>query len=296
MKRNHSPLSSTHAIWICAGLALKLVALAGCTYTVPPTEGDGTESCNGSSGTQGAPCLTNAGLVLRYLLAEAASGTEPTQVKDSASKPLHLALDYGTTSNLSYTQTASGRGLHWNAEGASGTAFAAVDGTKVYDALHGKTRATIEVVAEFIAVTGDSSRIFTVGMGPEAGRFSLTSNNIGRVQFRWLNDIIAGEWPVDLLNLHRGVLHVVVDTTDATDANRMRLYVNGALVPGNTAAVTPKDSPIDIGPGRSLYLGNREGAVRSFAGSLYYAALYDRALSDTEVQQNAEYLMAKDDR
>jgi hypothetical protein len=47
---------------------------------------------------------------------------------------------------------------------------------------------------------------------------------------------------------------------------------------------------------RSLYLGNREEFVRSFAGALYYAALYDRPLTDTEITLHRNYLLVNDDK
>ena len=55
------------------------------------------------------------------------------------------------------------------------------------------------------------------------------------------------------------------------------------------------NATIDIGPGRSLYLGNRDPFERSFAGSLYYAAIYDRPLTLTEIETHVEYLIVHDD-
>ena len=133
---------------------------------------------------------------------------------------------------MSYTGGNAGRGLHWVNIESSGTAYSAIDSTKVFNALEGNTQGTIEVVAEVDAVTGNGSRIFTIGAGMETGRFSLMSYNINRVQFRWLNNGTAGNWPLDFNNVGRCVLHAVLDTTQADPNNRARLYLNGTRVMG----------------------------------------------------------------
>lgn len=270
-----------------------------CMYQVlPATEECGNEwdeDCDGSA-PKGASCLTNQGLVVRYLLNEAASGAGPETVMDYAADPLPLTIDYGGAANMSFTEESTGRGLRWNAAGSPGTASAAIDGTKVYDALHGKSQATIEIVAKFDAITGDASRIFHIGMGAEGGRFSLQSFATDRIQFKWNDDVVLGNWPLNFSKSGRCVIHVVLDTARNTPANRVRLFVDGTLVGANLGVEPPHFATIDIGPGRSLYLGNREGLMRSFAGSLYYAALYQRALPEAEVMAHADYLGTNDDQ
>jgi hypothetical protein len=253
------------------------------------------EDCNGSD-DKGASCLTNAGLVVRYVLDEAANGTAPATVMDSADNPLNLTVHYGIENNMSFTEAPTGRGLRWLFANSSGAASAPIDGTKVYNALQTKTQATIEVVVELQAITGNMSRIFTIAAGSESGRFTLASPTTDRVQFRWLDAIVAGDWPLNFANSGRCVLHVVVDTTDATEANRVRLYFNGTLVQGNTAMPLVQFTTIDIGPGRNLLLGNRDEFIRSFAGALYYAALYDRPLLDAEIVTHAYHLLVNDDQ
>jgi len=253
------------------------------------------DDCNGSPATKGAICLTTERLVVRYVLNEAARRTEPATVLDSADEPLNLTVDYGAVGNMSYAEVGTGRGLQWFVAESSGTALAPIDGTKVYTALEGKTQGTIEVVTTVQATSGSSSRIFTIGAGPESGRFTLSANSTDRVQFRWNDNVVAGDWPLSFSTLGRCVLHVVVDTTQATADNRVRLFLNGMLVVGNTGTVPMQFEPIVVGPGRSLYLGNRDEGIRSFAGSLYYAALYDRPLAPSEIVKHAAYLVANDD-
>lgn len=270
-----------------------------CVGEVVPTddvcENEVDEDCNGSP-AKGGSCLTNAGLVVRYVLDEAAMGIAPKMVFDSAPNPLHLTLDYGSANNMSYTEALTGRGLNWLAPDSSGTASAPIQGTKVFAALNGRTQGTIEVVVKLEAVSGSSSRIFTIGMGVESGRFSLTSNNIDRVQFRWLDNIVAGDWPVDFRTLGRCILHTVVDTTQGNPSDRVRLYLNGMRVTENTGVAPTPSQLIVLGSMRSLYLGNRDEFVRSFTGALYYAALYARPLTDNEIGQHVSYLEANDDK
>jgi len=270
-----------------------------CIGEVLPTKEDcsvpADEDCDGSAPFEGTICLTNEGLVVRYVLNEAASGQTPTMALDSAANPLDLTIDYAAASNMNYTEAATGRGLNWLAAGTTGTASAPINGTKVYDAFEGKTQGTIEVVVALQAVVGESSRIFSIGQGAESGRFTLASNATDRVQFRWNDNEVPGNWPFSFGASGRAVLHVVVDTTDAVDANRVRLYVNGAIVTENKRLAPFKNTTITVGPDRALYLGNREGGVRSFAGSLYYAALYNRPLSTSEIAYHAVYLLLEDD-
>lgn len=270
-----------------------------CTNEVGPTQdvcGNGDdEDCNGSP-AKGALCLTSAGLVVRYILDEAETGKKPMMALDSAPEPLDLTLEYGGFNNMIYTEAATGRGLRWFIAGGSGTAYAPIDGTKVYTALDGKTQGTIEIVAKLEAVSGSSSRIFTLGMGGESGRFTLSSSAIDRLQFRWQEDVIAGDWPVAFLSVGRCVLHLVLDTAQVNEDDRLRLYLNGQLVAGNTGVKPMQNQKINIEGGRSLYLGNRGEYIRSFAGALYYAALYARPLSDNEITQHTSFLVDNDDK
>jgi len=252
------------------------------------------EDCDGLA-ANGASCLTNSGLVVRYVLNEAASGQTPTTALDSAPSPLHLSVDYNGENNMNYVEASTGRGLHWDNAESSGGAAAPVDGTKVHSALHGKTQATIEVVAEIDGVAGSNSRFVHIGAGTESGRFTISSSVNNRVQFRWLGSTIARDWPLNYASSGRCVMHVVFDTTNATAVDRVRLFVNGTLVTTNMGMPPGPNATIDIGPGRSLYLGNRDPFERSFAGSLYYAAIYDRPLTLTEIETHVEYLIVHDD-
>jgi hypothetical protein len=214
---------------------------------------------------------------------------------DSANNPLHLPIDYGGSTNMNYTDAPTGRGLVWLAPGMPGGAYAPVDGTKVFDAFNGKTQGTIEVVASVQAVTGPGSRLITIGLGDESGRFTLFSNTIDRVQFRWRNNVVAGDWPLSFASSGRCVIHVVLDSTQLEPTSRVLLYVNGTIVNDNIGLPPIQDSTIDIGPGRSLYLGNRDELMRSIGGSLYYAALYSRPLTEKEITNHASHLIINDD-
>lgn len=214
---------------------------------------------------------------------------------DSADNPMHLPIDYDGSTNMNYTDAPTGRGLVWLEPGMPGGAYAPIDGTKVFDAFDGKTQGTIEVVALLQTVTPDGSRIITIGAGAESGRFTLFSNSVDRVQFRWLNNVVAGDWPLSFGNSGRCVLHVVLDSTQADPSNRVLLYVNGTVVAENTGTAPNQNETIDIGPGRFLFLGNRDGLMRSFGGSLHYAALYARPLAQNEIASHASRLITNDD-
>lgn len=250
------------------------------------------------------PMLVDVGLVARYFLAEAANGQGPTHALDAAPEPLDLPLVYAAMGGMNpvYVEQDGGRGLRWPAAGLDGRATASVSGTKIQERLDGRTAATIEVVVDIDAVTGMGSRISHIGAGAEPGRLSLRSGNINRLEFYWKDNVLAGVWPVDLDDLGRIVVHLVLDTGQPDPLHRVRLYIDGAAVsdgmdgmltdPGQNEAIVIPDGNDQL----HYTLGNRGvDSDRSFQGALYYAALYDVALSESQLAHNAELLLVGDD-
>ena len=81
----------------------------------------------------------------------------------------------------------------------------------------------------------------------------------------------------------------------AQEIDRVRLFVDGAPAMGTV------ETPFALGHtftflATSVFaVGNRDIGMRSIAGTLFYAAIYDRALASGEIAQNVTILQASDD-
>ncbi|WP_437565958.1 LamG-like jellyroll fold domain-containing protein [Sorangium sp. So ce542] len=265
--------------------------------------GSGGGGAGGLDCALDASCLTDDGLVVRYFLDEAATGSAPAQVEDAAAAPMPLALTYGPEMSFA-ADGAAHRGLSWTAAGADGRASALIDGTKIQSALQGTVAGTIEAVLRVAEVVEGGSRIVHIGMDAEGGRFTLRSETPGQIVLWWNGDFCGGAWDAELPE--RAVMHGVFDSTvQEPAADRVRLYINGAPARrrnsvggycGMHVSVPPLGTTLDFPDGRHLVLGNRELGGRTFSGALYYAALYARALTAAEIERHAAALLHGDDR
>lgn len=272
--------------------------------TTPSPTSAATSSADGSSGSDDpsttAPppcdedsCLVDREVVVRYFIDEAAEGQRPGVLSDAIDPPLDLFLSY--VPEMAYTEQQSGRGLSWSMASVSGTAWVGVDGTKLVNRLQGSTTATIEVVLRMTAVESLGSRISHVGDGTEKGFLSLSSSQLGILQFHWQETVLLEEWNVGASITERSVVHVVVNT-EAEAEDRVVLYFNGAAVSPSDESPPPAGAPIDLSMDEFYVLGNRENGERSFAGELYYAAIYQSALTQAEIEANFATLDVFDDR
>ena len=236
--------------------------------------------------------LVDRGLVTRYFLDEAASGMAPMTAFDAATNPLHLTIAYST--QPTFVERPTGRGLSWAAIGLGG-AFAGVSGTKIEQRLHLSTTGTLEAVIEVTAATA-ASRIIHIGRGTEFGDFTMGVNRQNQVVLG-INGQASVFWPYPGgLPAARAVLTIVYDTQRMNRNNRVRLFIDGQLQPASTNLVM-RDDPLDILQGTAMVIGNRpiSGVSYSPEGQIFYAAVYDSALSAAEVAQNAMILLARDD-
>jgi hypothetical protein len=281
-----------------------------------------TTSTGGAGGAGGSidPCgtpvagkLVDCGLVARYFLDEAASGTSPVAVLDAAPNPLHLPTSY--LNQLAYTEDAGHRGLRWPVAAVDGGPATAVAGSKL-QGFDGGTTLTIEVVVDIDQATSDTFRICNLGAGPYSA-FALGADLpevvrnvpvIGppiNVELRGrftTSDYSYARFPVALGQIGRVVLHAVIDTTESVRTDRMRLYVNGTRIAVDELYSELGDG---LGPaqGEALFveatetfsIGNRTLGGRSPEGTIYYTAIYDHALEQAQISHNALELLANDD-
>ena len=234
-----------------------------------------------------------ATLLARYWMEEAASGQAPTQLLDDQTSPLNLPITYDGA-NYSYTAPATGRGWTSTTTNNQGRATTLVDGTKIQTTLNGATAASIEVVLAIDALSTSSIRIFHIGDASDSGYFTLSSPNATTLYFYSLGTTLRGQWNPGFDGT-RAVFHLVYDSSEPTAGDRVRLYKNGTLLTSTGGTAPPLNETLSIPNGKYFAIANRELCCRSFDGAIYYAAVYDGALTAAEASTKATALLVLDD-
>lgn len=243
------------------------------------------------------PGLFNTGLILRYFLDEAASGTTPTEAKDvsGVGTPFDLPISYDT--NLSYAEVSGNRGIQSANITDAGILQAAIDDSsdKVRDAIVGSKTCTLEVVVFSASDQNpDGARIFGindnttgVGNGP-----IFTSDHIdwGFRAFNLQADFFTATYDAKI------VLHAVLDSSQANADDRIKIYEDGVEISSTTNSTITQDDVMALPANCTVTMLNRPSLNRAFKGTLYYAAMYSHAFTPSEVAHNAGILSVNDDR
>ena len=236
--------------------------------------------------------------VVEYYFDEATSGTAPTQALDSGPATVcPLTITYGGASN--YTEVSGQSG--WQSTATTGTqrAVYAISDTsdKVRNTLNAQKTFTLIVVVSMTAISASGGRIF--GINDRAG-------NNGKLMFRgdglsnlgvMFNDVEALN-AVTITSGTRTVFHIVVDTAQASGPNRIIVYKDGALFSSTSVTPPALNDTLSMGSGVDLIAFNRESSGsfdRSVTGTLFYAAIYDNAMTSGEVSTSYTALAANDD-
>ena len=239
------------------------------------------------------PQLVDRGLVIRYFMDEAASGTGPSDLVDSAPSPLALPISYG---QASYVEEGGNKGLRWPSVSGNGVAQRSLSGTKILNGLTASDAVTIEVVIDIDDAGGDGQNAQIAGLRGGNPDFMLKAQ--GNSGFRFFRPYgpLGALWE----NVHsqeRMVLHLVYNANDPTPDNRIRLYKDGVLAPKTTSSPPqPGDNP-GLGGGDFLVIGNGQSSpTDSILGTIYYVAMYKEALNLTEITNNHARLIVNDDQ
>ena len=263
----------------------------GSSTAVTGTASGGGDDTTSSTG-EPRPELVTDGVLARYYLDEAGAGQTPAAALDAIEPEVDLPIAY-VDSNPRYTEIAGHRGLGWSGEGLDGGPSLPYAGTKFMTALQDHPDGTLEVVAEIQAITSDSSRLLHFGFDEHGGEFTLACNDAAELQFRSGDGTVTADFAVDVLSQGRSVYTLTFDA-EATPEQRVHLYIDGMEVPASSIDSASAD-PLSFGGQGSIALGNRAVGSRSFHGVLYYAAVYERALTPEEVAINAALLLEDDD-
>ena len=254
------------------------------------------------------PAAAGGSLLAEFWVDEAASGQVPTTLVDNAATPLNMPLTYVGSSPVWSDGTGGNRHLRFTGTDGTDTGGGIVDtdGTKI-DNIHGSTQATL--VAKYSmddnGCTNNGERIFGISTG------NSSSDGWFAIRERVLRDTLQVNWagqstgayaigngtpkcPIDTA----ATVHWVVDTTQAVAADRVKAYIDGvaATVQVHSGALPAQNETIDLGTGtRRMFLGKPHNGIRTFRGRVWYAALYDSALSAATVASDATAINACDD-
>ncbi len=246
----------------------------------------------------------NAPAVLlgRYWFNEAPSGQAPATVLDDQASPVNLDVTYDT---LAWRLDAGHRGLGVPVAGRinnlqhAGIASATVEGTKYKTNLDNETAVTFVVMAEWEGGWSDRMAGFS---RPDGLRiFLMLTNASGVLEFRY-DGTLSGprlSWPGPWDDGVRRVFHLVYDADDAIENDRVRLYVDGIdqgtpdIISG---AMPPNGDGLDFGPTDiELIALNEPDFTNGFPGTIFYMAVYDGEMTDSEIASDVTALLADDD-
>lgn len=246
----------------------------------------------------GWAALSDSGLLVRYYVDEATSGSAPAAVLDASgvADDFDLTIDYGS-GNLAYTEAGGMAGLISSSE--TGTQHARktiVTSDKIQTALNGATAATLEVVVDVDSFNASGGRIF--GLQDRAGGNGIFMLRGSGTTWQFTINNAGGDTIADLPEGERIVLHIVMDTTLVDHVNRLMYSLNGGTLTGFNTIAGPSET-LTVSNAHDLIMFNRDsgsGPVdRSIVGTIYYAALYDEAFDQTRVNTHYSTLAADDD-
>jgi len=80
---------------------------------------------------------------------------------------------------------------------------------------------------------------------------------------------------------------LIRDTTESTEANRVKLFVNGVQRMSNSNSMSGQNTSNSIG------IGGYHGGAYAFQGALSYYSLYNRALDVSEIDQTHNALKTR---
>jgi hypothetical protein len=231
----------------------------------------------------------DTGLVVRYFMDEASSGQAPTELVDSTASPLNMPITFGQPV---YVEDGGNRGLYWQNAQGDGKAEVGMGSSKLMPLID-VTTTTMEIVVDVDGAHPTTiSHIAGIrGINPD---FFLSALGDSELRFHRPYNSLAAAW-VGVDDRERMVLHLVYDATHEDPQRRVDLYKNGVLVTKTTSNPPPMGQSESISPASELILGNHQTLAQSFAGTIYYVAYYDTALTPAEVTNNAQRLFANDD-
>jgi hypothetical protein len=256
--------------------------------------------------------LINSNLMVRYVFDEADSGSAVTQINDSSGNNYHLTeINYnsGAMFWIQDSDVFKNRGISSSTTDSAQSIRRIITATNdpFYNNRTG-TKFTIEAVVRVRAASPNFGRIVAVhNTGVTLSQLSLgLGSSTSPLQFvvAWAN----GATDNTFFNISDNtgnpvyVLHVVVDTTLATNNDRIKLYINGVPQTGSNYPTITQNSTLSATDTTSqFWFFNRQGTdgassgTRSTNTDVYYCAFYANAFTQQQVIQNYDILALQND-
>ncbi|MBL4940926.1 MAG: hypothetical protein JKY81_04610 [Colwellia sp.] len=240
--------------------------------------------------------------IARYLLDEASSGTSPTECADDQGSNT-LTIDY-SSGDANWVNITPGNGLDFTA--ASTTANSAIaeladisTNGDIGSSLDGVSGASCLFVIDLDNGNNNGARAFHIGTNTGNGDFGVTFDGTERLFVRWDYEDTSNNFHVYPAPSLTGavVIAIVVDTTQAAEADRTKVYYDNVLKTRATGDTIAQNSTLDNvnSTNRSMCLGNRPSQNRNVDGALYYFELFTGQLTATEVEDAYDALILDND-
>ena len=188
------------------------------------------------------------------------------------------------------------RGLQWSQANVSGSAGSTLELNSIRN-LAEQQAFTVELVVQALAVgTTGSSVLFELVSDVGASKTSQYALQAFGDDMEFVFEgAVVQLWP-DWGIGSQNVLHLVFDSANSTATDRVRLYSEGIRLatsaPQNELpqGASPKLSDVSV-----FTLGNAFAGLRSIEGRIGYLGVYNEALGETAIMQNAMILQNNDD-
>ncbi len=240
--------------------------------------------------------LSDSGLVVRYYIDEATSGQGPANVLDAGPSPAYdLPITYDST-NLNYEETGSNSGLECDATDGDQRADEVIEdtsGDKIRDDFRGQQTYTAELVVRVDDFSASNGRVFAINVSGNNPDFGITGTSGTVMRFYWEETLMRTIDP----GTARAVWHIVIDTTEATANDRIKMYKDKVLQSPTVNANPAQNDTLIWANARRFFLFNRGTASfdRSMDGELSYLALYTEAFDQTRIDDHFDVLDPDDD-
>jgi hypothetical protein len=244
-------------------------------------------------------------VIARWLYNEASSGTTPTTVADDTGNGNDLTPDYGS-GDANWASVAAGNGLDFTADPITGSAVAelvdiATNGT-IGSSLSGVNELSFITICDIDEGHSFGPRLSQIGTAGGDGDFAILTRAAPATEdflFRWNQEasgsdmsypIPNGGYPTGLV-----IIHVIIDTTQATAIDRIKVYYDGVLQVANSGTIVQNSTIDPDQTNRYFTSGNRGTQNRSIKGVNYYEEIGNGQFTPTQVSDSYTALLADND-
>jgi hypothetical protein len=224
--------------------------------------------------------------IARYKLDEASSGQVPTTCTDDTGNGNTLAIDY-STDQLYWNSIPAGNGLDFQGNDHLATVKLdnIADNGNIGSSLDSVTEASLVLRLNMLSGDVSANRAFYIGLAAGNSDFSFNLRP-DIIEVRWNEELETDSRCQYDLTMPTGVktIGVTVDTTELTQGDRVKLYLDGVLQTTKIldnivldSALTGVNSTL-----RGVCIGNRNNGARGGDADVYYAELFTGKLTATE--------------